>query len=82
MGPETRGTQLTTERKDVEAVEELLNGPRAVGRADERGPATGTVQIGYELVSGPPRMRQREERSSAVRHVRCASKIGSMRAGE
>ncbi len=82
MGTETSGAQLTAERKDVETIEELLDGPRAVGRSDERGPATGTVQIGYELVSGPRRMRQREERSSAVRHVRCASKIGSMRAGE
>ncbi len=82
MGPETCGAQLTAEREDMETIEELLNGPRAVGRADERGPAAGTVQIGYELVSGPRRMRQREERSSAVRHVRCASKIGSTRAGE
>lgn len=82
MGPETCGAQLTAEREDMETIEELLNGPRAVGRADERGSAAGTVQIGYELVSGPRRMRQREERSSAVRHVRCASKIGSTRAGE
>ena len=74
-------TELTTKRKYPAAIEDPFHDAFIMDHSNEGGSATWTVWVSHEL-SEEPVAESRADSDDANRCSRCASKIGSMSAGE